>query len=402
MHINAEKSKENKAIPSQVAQLKTTNDAVFHFEDNRPQATIQRKIQKISEAFSAKHILPIQRKATNTGLPDTLKSGIEQLSGYAMDDVKVHYNSDKPAQLQAHAFAQGTNIHVASGQEKHLPHEAWHVVQQKQGRVKPTVQLKGNVNINTDVSLEKEADIMGAKAVTQRMPLNHSNKDITNSASLISNHDTVVQAVLDPTVATGDQDFTFGLLHGTYRPATNLADMHVNAATLANPHLTAAHMLAAMNDVQQAMIANHGVTGNVGTLDWRPTGAAVVKLVIELLGEALGGFWNKRLARLKKFKRKKLETPPVVRNEDALSADVLSEHKSSLKSLQGENKVSIKPIIARSTLAEFNQDMLENSPAGKARLTAYEQLIDAGLPTSLRIEIHHNQIPAIIGVLNSM
>jgi hypothetical protein len=52
-----------------------------------------------------------------------------------MDDVKVHSNSDKPAKINAHAYAQGTDIHPASGQEKHLPHEAWHVVQQKQGRV---------------------------------------------------------------------------------------------------------------------------------------------------------------------------------------------------------------------------------------------------------------------------
>jgi hypothetical protein len=35
-----------------------------------------------------------------------------------MDDVKVHYNSAKPAQLNAHAYAQGTDIHIASGQEK--------------------------------------------------------------------------------------------------------------------------------------------------------------------------------------------------------------------------------------------------------------------------------------------
>ena len=85
-----------------------------------------------------------------------------------MDDVKVHYNSDKPAQLQAHAYAQGTDIHLAKGQEKHLPHEAWHVVQQKQGRVEPTLQMKGKVNINDDVALENEADIMGAKAITSR------------------------------------------------------------------------------------------------------------------------------------------------------------------------------------------------------------------------------------------
>ncbi len=117
--------------------------------DNRPQATTQLKPNK-------------------TGLPDTLKSGIENLSGYSMDDVKVHYNSPKPAQLNAHAYAQGTNIHIASGQEKHLPHEAWHVVQQKQGRVKPTMQMKGKVNINDDNGLEKEADIMGGKALQMK------------------------------------------------------------------------------------------------------------------------------------------------------------------------------------------------------------------------------------------
>ena len=110
----------------------------------------------------------LKEKDNNTGLPDDLKSGVENLSGYSLDDVKVNYNSDKPAQLNAHAYAQGTDIHVASGQEKHLPHEAWHVVQQKQGRVKPTKQMKGKVPVNDDEGLEKEADLMGAKATSQR------------------------------------------------------------------------------------------------------------------------------------------------------------------------------------------------------------------------------------------
>ncbi|QSB25576.1 DUF4157 domain-containing protein [Flavobacterium sp. CLA17] len=125
---------------------KTTQNKAITLEDNRPASLLQ-------------------RKANHTGLPDPLKSGIENLSGHSMDDVKVHYNSDKPAQLNAHAYAQGTDIHIASGQEKHLPHEAWHVVQQKQGRVKPTLQMKGKVNVNDDKGLEKEADVMGAKAL---------------------------------------------------------------------------------------------------------------------------------------------------------------------------------------------------------------------------------------------
>jgi hypothetical protein len=111
-----------------------------------------------------------QRKADDaapnrTGLPDNLKSGVESLSGMSLDHVKVHYNSAAPASLQAHAYAQGSDIHVAPGQEQHLPHEAWHVVQQAQGRVKPTMQMKEGVAVNNDSHLEHEADVMGAKAL---------------------------------------------------------------------------------------------------------------------------------------------------------------------------------------------------------------------------------------------
>ncbi len=130
------------------------------------QVNQNKSIQRNGISFvDNRQLIPIQRKLNNTGLPDKLKSGIENLSGHSMDDVKVHYNSSKPAQLNAHAYAQGTNIHVASGQEKHLPHEAWHVVQQKQGRVKPTIQMKGGAHINDDAGLEKEADVMGGKAL---------------------------------------------------------------------------------------------------------------------------------------------------------------------------------------------------------------------------------------------
>ncbi|MEM9686349.1 MAG: DUF4157 domain-containing protein, partial [Bacteroidota bacterium] len=118
---------------------------------------------------------------SRTGLPDRLKAGVESLSGYSMDDVKVHYNSSKPAQLQAHAYAQGTDIHLGPGQEKHLPHESWHVVQQKQGRVQPTMQLKGGVNINDDTGLEKEADVMGAKAIHTQLSTNRTLHNSSNS-----------------------------------------------------------------------------------------------------------------------------------------------------------------------------------------------------------------------------
>jgi hypothetical protein len=107
----------------------------------------------------------LEEKPNNTGLPNQLKAGIESLSGMSLDHVRVHHNSDRPAQLNAHAFAQGSDIHVAAGQEQHLPHEAWHVVQQAQGRVQPTQDV-GGVAVNDDVGLESEADRMGAQALT--------------------------------------------------------------------------------------------------------------------------------------------------------------------------------------------------------------------------------------------
>lgn len=145
------------------ANNKTTQNKAITLEDNRPSSILQ-------------------KKANNTGLPDNLKSGIENLSGHSMDDVKVHYNSDKPAQLNAHAYAQGSQIHIASGQEKHLPHEAWHVVQQKQGRVKPTMQMKGKVNVNDDAGLEKEADMMGSKALQMKSILKNINSRNKNTS----------------------------------------------------------------------------------------------------------------------------------------------------------------------------------------------------------------------------
>jgi len=117
---------------------------------------------------------PLQRRATagaaaaeapnRTGLPDALKAGIEALSGIALDDVRVHRESSEPAKLGALAYAQGGDIHLGPGQESHLPHEAWHVVQQKRGQVAPTFEARG-LRINDDAALEAEADRMGRLAL---------------------------------------------------------------------------------------------------------------------------------------------------------------------------------------------------------------------------------------------
>lgn len=182
-------AKKSQEVDNPIAQKKSHHRPTSQFTDNRPEAVAQRKLQEMAnnsqqvkkaaqlQAMANNHSSQqplIQKKENNTGLPDNSKTGIENLSGYSMDDVKVHYDSDKPTQLKARAYAQGADIHLAPGQEKHLPHEAWHVVQQKQGRVKPTKQMKGKVNINDDTGLEKEADLMGEKALQVKLKGNKS------------------------------------------------------------------------------------------------------------------------------------------------------------------------------------------------------------------------------------
>jgi hypothetical protein len=112
-------------------------------------------------------------RANTTGMPDDLKSGAENISGLSLDDVRVHYNSPKPAQLHALAYTKGTNIYLGPGQVGQLPHEAWHVVQQKQGRVTGIRRGHSGINVADDPMLEREADRYGYSAprfVNERSP----------------------------------------------------------------------------------------------------------------------------------------------------------------------------------------------------------------------------------------
>ncbi|ACL76323.1 eCIS core domain-containing protein [Ruminiclostridium cellulolyticum] len=130
----------------------------------------------------------MKKEKNKTGLSDNLKAGVEKLSGLSMDDVRVHYNSGKPERLGALAYTQGTDIYVSPGQEKHIPHEVWHVVQQVQGRVKPTIHMYGAA-VNDDAGLEREASEMGKKACKETIP---REKGKTNDHIWLS-HNPIIQ-----------------------------------------------------------------------------------------------------------------------------------------------------------------------------------------------------------------
>jgi hypothetical protein len=127
----------------------------------------------------------------NTGLPDHLKYGVEALSGVSLDGVNVHYNSSRPARFNASAYTQGRDIHIAPGQEQYVPHEAWHVTQQAQGRVLPAIHTKDGLSVSYNQRLEHEADVMGARAAMEgrvALPSRFSREQVAQVRAGISQH----------------------------------------------------------------------------------------------------------------------------------------------------------------------------------------------------------------------
>lgn len=114
------------------------------------------------------------QSSINNSIPSYVKNRFEVLSGFSFEDIKVHYNSDKPHQLQAFAYTQGNEVYIGPGQEQYLEHELGHVVQQKQGIVKPTSELNG-VAINDDTQLEKNADEFMTSGISESMHSSNNN-----------------------------------------------------------------------------------------------------------------------------------------------------------------------------------------------------------------------------------
>ncbi len=254
------------------------------FTDNRASTAASFQLQGFMAASPAQKKLTetAQHLENKTGLPDRLKTGIESLSGTNMDHVNVHYNSTRPAQLNAHAYAQGSEIHVAPGQEKHLPHEAWHVVQQTQGRVKPTMQMKAGVKINDDQGLEEEADLMGDKALSL---------DSDNAAQFKTNvGSNIPSGISQRMVAVAGGQNTFNK-----KDFTQLAHLDWAINISGGPLVDLDGSIGAVGQTDDLHLVQHGDKGKMvhqikDTPQWKSIGAAqIAQLFIAHLPEDYAG-----------------------------------------------------------------------------------------------------------------
>ncbi len=161
MYAQVEKPKKNesKSIANSVAQNKGNTKQSFGFVDNRPVAVVQKNHQGIAN-----------------NIPKTKQSAQlnTMVGNYSAQQqpIRTKENSTiSPAQQKEHAYAQGIDIHLGPREGKNLPHEAWRVVQKKQGKVQPPLQIQSNsiVNVSDNTNLGEKEDVKRAKAAHVNM-----------------------------------------------------------------------------------------------------------------------------------------------------------------------------------------------------------------------------------------
>ena len=137
-----------------------------------------------NQAVSQLHV-DVQRMAGGQGaggstggdsqrsLPGDVQAKMEGAFEQDFSSVKV-FEGPQASQIGALAYAQGEELHFAPGQlnpgtgpgQQLLGHELAHVVQQRAGRVGAPTGTANGVAINSDPSLEREADSAGARAAS--------------------------------------------------------------------------------------------------------------------------------------------------------------------------------------------------------------------------------------------
>lgn len=311
----------------------------------------------------AARVVPRPTPVGTEPLPDRLRAGIESLSGIALDDVRVHYDSPEPSRVDALAYAQGQDIHIAPGQEQHLPHEAWHVVQQAQGQVAPTTRILRGAALNDDSALEREAERMGQRA--SRIQRGSAAPGLRPAAPAGN----VVQLMKD----------------GTKAGLTTLAALNAKLKSASRPSITAADFEEKLDWTPTAADLDNAVAASTIEFTGRTAiGTIVADLVTHLnLAKAGGGKKAKEAAAKKKSPREVAAwaSPKYKASKGSYYGGTANElHVHDVKSdvfLKGPG--GRKPIITAGVLKASDLAEARNSLLGHGQATALNAAIDRAL-----------------------
>jgi Domain of unknown function (DUF4157) len=145
--------------------------------------------------------------SNQTGIPTPVLRKMEGFLGQEFSNVRVQTNSPSAVEIGAQAYTHGNQLHFAPGKfqpetatgQQLLGHELTHVVQQQQGLVKPTIQLKNGLIINKEASLESEADNYGRQIANFQGNTFSNIRNISNINKAQTPQQPVLQAAWEET-----------------------------------------------------------------------------------------------------------------------------------------------------------------------------------------------------------
>jgi hypothetical protein len=158
---------------TQRAKTSTMDKSVFTDNATASKNFIPAKKEQTIQQKSAKDtvVAPFQLKQdinSSQSLSEDTRASMENALSADFSNVNIHANSQQATNVGALAYTQGNDVHFAPGQyqpnsqsgKELLGHELTHVVQQREGRVKPTTSV-GGMPVNDNAGLENEADSLG-------------------------------------------------------------------------------------------------------------------------------------------------------------------------------------------------------------------------------------------------
>jgi Domain of unknown function (DUF4157) len=219
-----------------------------------------------------------QNKINGTSLPIKVQKRMGRAFNTDFSNVRIQVGQ-QAASLGALAYTQGNNIYFAPGQynpysrkgQKLLGHELAHVVQQRQGRVKATIQAKG-FNINNNSYLEREAVELGKKAIkgvpilTGKIPTTIQNDEVVQ---LQIQHDTPAEVQKVINAQSGEKKTRTWVSH-TQSMQENQYDQ---SGITIQSHKRAGAVEAIIHEADCEEVGKP--TGNVNPLGWWWIGHAV-------------------------------------------------------------------------------------------------------------------------------
>jgi hypothetical protein len=326
-----------------------------------------------------------------TALPhgDTIQRafGKHDISG-----IKAHQGGEAAASagaMGAQAYASGDHVVLGGGTDLHtVAHEAAHVVQQRGG-----VQLKGGVGATGD-TYEQHADAVADAVVQGKSAEGLLDQHAGGGAAKGGGGAGPVQRKWSQTEAKV-QDSHHGGVKSQYTAGTNVVELHIDAGANEAGSMMQDFLLA-LWEARDAMTLGQA-RGVNGHLFMRPGGAQVLKMTMEMLGEALGNADGKAAAQELKGDRQKNKAPMTADN-DTLDKTILPEHKAYRDSLVGAPGVTMAPIGGGTSGGTVN--MLAASDDGAAERRLYDEAVFGLKPMmGLSVTVELAQLNSIIGMM---